>query len=133
MRIVTCVLLGLGFAASPALAAGPVAPVRGAPAFFVRPPAGVIHVGPHAGRSTVRNGHYNYTTGLYAPWGWPGAYAGEGAGAPTQSQVFAPHTNVWYGPRPVGQGDVGYVTQPAIYDVQRELSRRTSFWPGPTK
>jgi hypothetical protein len=133
MRIVTCVVLGLSLAASaPALATGPYS---GPPArAYIRPPAGVVHVGPRTAGPGYRNGRHSYGTGFGGYVASPGIATDEGAGrSSTQSQVFAPRTNVWYGPPLVGQGDIGYVTQPAIYDVGQELAKRPSFLPGVRK
>ena len=133
MRIITCVILGLSFAAS--ASASLAAPYSGPPArAYIRPPAGVVHVGPRAAAAAHRANRQNYGTGFGGYVAYPGISTDDGGGRPaSQSQVFAPRTNVWYGPPLVGQGDIGYVTQPAIYDVGQELAKRPSFLPGVRK
>jgi hypothetical protein len=133
MRIVTCVVLGLSLAASSAMPAASAGyGFAGRP--FVRPHAGVVHVGPQAAHPGHRNGrNNNFATGYGGYLGYPSVVGEDGAGRAVQSQVFAPRTNVSYWPPRVGQGDIGYVTQPAIYNVAHELAKRPSFLPGPSK
>ncbi|MDE2362429.1 MAG: hypothetical protein KGM42_07100 [Hyphomicrobiales bacterium] len=134
MRLVSCVLVGLGLCAAVPVHAAAI--VRGGAPAFLRPPAGVLHVGPQTRfvRPGFRHGHYHYATGFYGPYlAYPG-YENAGAlGGGGAVQIVAPRTNVWAGPMPVGQGDIGYVTQPAVYDVARELARRGSYARGPGK
>ena len=134
-------LLGAGLSgASVAHAAPPPPP---AAPMMVRPmprPPVAVHPGlrPHAGivipQSGVRNGRWWYNTGFVGPWGGFPAVVGSEEGG-RGGQIIAPQqtTNMWYGPRALGQIDPGYVAQPAIYDVARELGRTRSGRPVVTK
>ena len=123
--LVFCGLLGATVAqAAPPPPAGPMLirpmprpPVAGLPG--VRPKAAVV-----IPQSGFRNGRWWYNTGFVGPWGaYPAVVGSDEAGR--GGQIIAPQqtTNMWYGPRALGQIDPGYVAQPAIYDVARELAR----------
>ncbi len=130
MRIASVVLTALlGATAAEAAPPAPAGPMLIRP--MPRPPvAGHPGLRPNAGivipQSGVRNGRRWYNTGFVGPWGgFPTVVGSEDGGR--GGQIIAPQqtTNMWYGPRALGQIDPGYVAQPAIYNVAREHGRTT--------
>lgn len=109
----------------PALAAPP-APH---PIPFLKPPAAIHHLyGPPArpvyGPPASQRQHgRSHATGFVAPYvAYPAAVADD-ARIQAVAGPAVTHNYVWHGRFPIRQGDPGYVTRPAIYDVQRELVR----------
>ena len=133
MRTVSWIALGASLAmlaSTPGLAAGPFV---GAPG--LRPPAAVLPLvhGRHGfGRNGLGRqngwGNANYPAAwLGTGWGFPGFYPEPGMAplAPAPGPRFPPIPVVGW-PLPLGQGDIGYVAQPAIYNVARQLHGRLS-------
>lgn len=127
MRTVSCGVLGLSLvilSSAPGLAAGPFVGVA-----HLRPHAAVLPLG-HGHRGFGRNGwgNGNYPAAwLGTGWGYPAFYpeAGMAAPSPAPGPRFPPIPVVGW-PLPLGQGDIGYVAQPAIYNVARQIHGRLS-------
>jgi len=130
MRVAYLVVL-TSFLSVPALAAPPVPGFAPKPIPFLKPPAAIHQLyGPPARPvygppATHRQHGRSYTSGFFTPYvAYPTAVGGDDAR--TQAVAAGPaitHNYVWHGRFPIRQGDPGYVTRPAIYDVQQELVR----------
>ncbi len=131
MRIAYLVAL-TGLVSIPAHAA-PLAPgLSPKPIPFLKPLAAIHRL--HGQRGAAVPPGRRYTSGFFGPYVAYPAVAAEESRAPTV--VAGPavtHNYVWHGRIPIRQGDPGYVTRPAVYDVQQELVRYQPHRRGPAK
>jgi hypothetical protein len=130
MRLVTCVVIGLGLSVlTPVagLAAGAFAGARpaGISPAFVRPHAGVIPLAQNRTRLGYARNRWGFPAYWLDPgWGYPPAsYGDQGQPANAPGPYFAPRAAIYNVAPPLAQGDIGYVAKPVIYDVAREIRR----------